>query len=349
MSLREREVLIEYIRTVRDNQVLLERLAQYIDTANNRLTTVVLAYINGVVANIHTASTSPTTTRETTSETTSIASRNTSSQSIPSLLSARRPTSIPLPPPPPAAPPPAPPEPPAPPTPPLSPMPPPVRSIASGSRGPIYSRLSSAATSSPRRRRRRTTSTYLSSESDYLTPSSNTPENSNVGRIRSWINSVPDRTIENTTSTAPLDIPPGLNRSNPSERERLRNFVVSSRYTIPQQRTPPPPPTTLPSLISVPNLVNDGLVYNLDSPVRIRPNISQIRSGTELLKWEDISGNYQEMCPIDFNPFIEGDDILRIKSCQHIFREMNLRCWFRQSPRCPICRYDIRDYILETE
>ena len=81
------------------------------------------------------------------------------------------------------------------------------------------------------------------------------------------------------------------------------------------------------------------------SPVRIRPSISQIRRGTELLTWRDISNNYQTSCPIDLLDFTEGDSILRIRECKHIFREMNLRRHFRNSATCPICRFDIRDYI----
>ena len=83
------------------------------------------------------------------------------------------------------------------------------------------------------------------------------------------------------------------------------------------------------------------------SPVRIRPSISQIRRSIELLMWQDISDNYQTSCPIDLLDFTEGDSILRIKECKHIFREMNLRRHFRNSATCPICRFDIRDYIPE--
>ena len=46
------------------------------------------------------------------------------------------------------------------------------------------------------------------------------------------------------------------------------------------------------------------------------------------------------------NDFTGDDSILRIRQCGHIFREMNLRRHFRNSPRCPICRFDIRDYIV---
>ena len=89
------------------------------------------------------------------------------------------------------------------------------------------------------------------------------------------------------------------------------------------------------------------LVNNLSnlSPVRIRPSITQIRRGTELVIWSDISDNYQTHCPIDMQDFSGNDSILRIRHCGHIFREMNLRRHFRNSTRCPICRFDIRDYI----
>jgi hypothetical protein len=81
------------------------------------------------------------------------------------------------------------------------------------------------------------------------------------------------------------------------------------------------------------------------SPVRIRPSMTQIRRGTALLTWNDISNNYQTSCPIDLVSFDEESSVLRIIECKHIFREMNLRRHFRNSPNCPICRYDIRDYI----
>ncbi len=88
-------------------------------------------------------------------------------------------------------------------------------------------------------------------------------------------------------------------------------------------------------------------IFDNLSPVRIRPSVSQVRRGTELLTWTDISDNYQQSCPIDLVPFSENDSILRIRHCRHIFREMNLRRHLRNSPNCPICRYDIRDYIPE--
>lgn len=92
------------------------------------------------------------------------------------------------------------------------------------------------------------------------------------------------------------------------------------------------------------SLIDTG---DLDSPVRVRPSIAQIRNGTQTLTaLGDISNNTQTHCPIDLNIFAEGNAILKIIGCGHIFREMNLRNHFRYSPKCPICRYDIRDYVV---
>lgn len=84
---------------------------------------------------------------------------------------------------------------------------------------------------------------------------------------------------------------------------------------------------------------------NLNSPVRVRPSMVQIRNGTQLITFSgDISTNGQTQCPIDLNVFTEGDSILKIIGCGHVFREMNLRNHFRYRATCPLCRYDIRDY-----
>ena len=92
---------------------------------------------------------------------------------------------------------------------------------------------------------------------------------------------------------------------------------------------------------------NELIQHPFDSPVRIRPSLRQIRDGTNLLTYGVLTlneRNRQMRCPIDLLNFSQGDFILRIRYCGHIFREMNLRIHFRRSPRCPLCRYDIRDY-----
>ena len=82
-----------------------------------------------------------------------------------------------------------------------------------------------------------------------------------------------------------------------------------------------------------------------DSPIRIRPSVSQIRRATRLLQFRDISNTTQTICPIDREDLNPEDYILQILHCNHCFREANLRRHFRNFTRCPLCRFDIRDHI----
>ena len=41
---------------------------------------------------------------------------------------------------------------------------------------------------------------------------------------------------------------------------------------------------------------------------------------------------------------MEGDEVTRIRSCGHVFHTQSIRNWFSNRVRCPVCRYDIREY-----
>jgi hypothetical protein len=135
------------------------------------------------------------------------------------------------------------------------------------------------------------------------------------------------------------DTPPQTNSATEdnSRVHRNRRYRISTETSNTILPTQPPPSTGGPA----------ALVDDLDSPVRIRPTLNDILYATELLNVNnlDLSANYQSHCPIDLNPFVSNENILRIKHCNHIFKESNLREHFLYSPRCPICRYDIREYV----
>ena len=54
-------------------------------------------------------------------------------------------------------------------------------------------------------------------------------------------------------------------------------------------------------------------------------------------------------CPISLEPFNDSSRVTIIRHCRHIFNTDNLSNWFRTNCRCPVCRYDIRDYIQPVE
>lgn len=148
--------------------------------------------------------------------------------------------------------------------------------------------------------------------------------------LRNPIATQPSTSTNRDSSQSPLNY--DSNRLNRINRRNRTNRRMNNRFdrifTFSN-------PTRMPLLNNFSNL----------SPVRIRPSNTQIRRGTEILVWSDISDNYQTHCPIDMQDFTGNDSILRIRHCGHIFREMNLRRHFRNNTRCPICRFDIRDYI----
>tara|TARA_R110002074_G_scaffold362409_1_gene535537 strand:- start:745 stop:1887 length:1143 start_codon:yes stop_codon:yes gene_type:complete len=120
-----------------------------------------------------------------------------------------------------------------------------------------------------------------------------------------------------------------LVHSPPRRRTTMRrnNFVSTSSNIYPSRRA------------------TRTYITSFDSPVRIRPSRFQICQATSIQIYSDISGaDIQTRCPIDLIDFSASDSVMQILHCGHIFREMNLRTHFRNSPRCPLCRFDIRDH-----
>ena len=82
--------------------------------------------------------------------------------------------------------------------------------------------------------------------------------------------------------------------------------------------------------------------------VPIFPSNQQIENAVEIVRYGDMENNTTEqtVCPIDLTAFNEDDRVARIRHCGHCFKESNLRTWFASHSTCPICRYDIRDYVI---
>ena len=66
----------------------------------------------------------------------------------------------------------------------------------------------------------------------------------------------------------------------------------------------------------------------------------QIANVTELRQY-DASMN-ETLCPITWDPFEPGQDVLRINNCGHIFGENALVEWFQSHNVCPVCRSSVR-------
>jgi len=92
-----------------------------------------------------------------------------------------------------------------------------------------------------------------------------------------------------------------------------------------------------------PNINN--LFYTFFDPIEIFPTQSQIESATRVFRFCDIVTPLNLACPITLENFNDNDQVLMIRQCGHIFSNTGLISWFRTSCKCPVCRYDIRNYV----
>jgi len=74
---------------------------------------------------------------------------------------------------------------------------------------------------------------------------------------------------------------------------------------------------------------------------------SQIENATQTVSYHEMMN--EERCPITLDNFIAGESICQIRHCGHIFKRDALMNWFNRNVRCPVCRYDLRNYEPPTE
>jgi len=89
---------------------------------------------------------------------------------------------------------------------------------------------------------------------------------------------------------------------------------------------------------------NSRFLENFFSPVEVYPTQSQIEAATRRVRYCDIVSPLNRSCPISLENFEDNDMVSVIRQCGHIFKTDELNTWFRSNCRCPVCRYDIRNY-----
>lgn len=82
----------------------------------------------------------------------------------------------------------------------------------------------------------------------------------------------------------------------------------------------------------------------LNTSVPIYPTQRQIETATRVVRYSEIEDPVTDVCPISLERFGDDDNVRQIRHCGHIFCDNALTEWFRSNVRCPVCRYDIRNY-----
>ena len=93
-----------------------------------------------------------------------------------------------------------------------------------------------------------------------------------------------------------------------------------------------------------PSSVFSNLFQSFFDPVLIYPTPSHIENATRRVLYRDIVTPINTRCPISLESFNDSDTVTIIRHCGHIFNSDELNNWFRSNCRCPMCRYDIRNY-----
>jgi hypothetical protein len=83
----------------------------------------------------------------------------------------------------------------------------------------------------------------------------------------------------------------------------------------------------------------------LNTNVIVRPTNEEIENASRIIRYGDIENPLSETCPISLEHFNNNDMVRQIIHCGHIFSQNHFQTWFNSNVRCPVCRYDIRNYI----
>ncbi len=79
-------------------------------------------------------------------------------------------------------------------------------------------------------------------------------------------------------------------------------------------------------------------------PVNVYPTQQQINAATRNARYGDVVRPTNQSCPITLDTFNDNDEVTIIRHCSHIFSTSGISNWFRTNCKCPVCRYDIRNY-----
>lgn len=106
-------------------------------------------------------------------------------------------------------------------------------------------------------------------------------------------------------------------------------------------------PTNTPYTYTVPITNQSTINRILESflaPIDIYPTQAQIETATRVARYGDITRPPNTTCPISLDSFGDDQLVTVIRHCGHIFNTEQITSWFRANCRCPVCRYDIRNY-----
>ena len=176
--------------------------------------------------------------------------------------------------------------------------------------------------------------------------------NTNVRQILTIINDIrQDMQTHSTNRSSPVTSPRNTvntrNHTHQQEHSRFYNETFGQpRSTRPNQNRSYHRTTETNSN----NNIFDLLFQAIPLPatmenVVVRPSEEQIRNSTRSIIYSPNNTHINNnTCPITLEPFEEQQMLTQIMYCGHVFSQEGISRWFESNVRCPVCRYDIRNY-----
>lgn len=82
--------------------------------------------------------------------------------------------------------------------------------------------------------------------------------------------------------------------------------------------------------------------------VHVAPTRQQIEAATRIVSFSEIENPLNTTCPVTLDRFENNSNVTQIIPCGHIFSPSGIESWLQSNVQCPVCRYDIRDYNINT-
>jgi Ring finger domain len=79
--------------------------------------------------------------------------------------------------------------------------------------------------------------------------------------------------------------------------------------------------------------------------ITVAPTQGQIENATRVVQFSEIENPTNNSCPITLDVFEDDDSVTQIIHCGHVFTPSGIESWLQSNVRCPVCRYDIREYV----
>ena len=76
----------------------------------------------------------------------------------------------------------------------------------------------------------------------------------------------------------------------------------------------------------------------------VSPTNEQIQNASRIIRYGSIVNPLSQSCPISLDEFQENNMVRQLLHCGHLFHQTQFDEWFQNNVRCPVCRYDIRNY-----